>query len=95
MSWGMIIALLIISWEILYGEERTLNLDEWISQTHCTRLISTRMEGKEKKYIVDDRRPGERVSQFEIEELTKALDTLYPINDKQDQARRANQPHNQ
>lgn len=61
-----------------FGEERTLNLNEWLSQTHCTNLISTCMEGKEKLYIVDDCKPGDRISRFEIEELTKALDIMFP-----------------
>lgn len=63
------------------AQERTLDLNEWLGQTHCTKLISTCMEDGQKLYVVEDCEPGNRMSKFEIDELRKALEIMYPIKE--------------
>lgn len=56
---------------------RTLSRDEWLAETHCTRLLNTCMRSDEKVYIVEDCKPGERISDFERKELEKALEMRF------------------
>lgn len=61
----------------LRGQLRTLSMDEWLDQIHCTKLVDTTMENGEKFYIVDDCSPCDKMSELEKAELRKALDIKF------------------